>query len=278
MKLIADSGGTKTAWRNFSGDSYTDIYTAGMNPYYHSTSLLTSTVREELVPNIQVKEIDQIYFYGAGCSSSESCDKIEQALIANFPQANIYVSHDLLGAARALCQNHSGIIGILGTGSNSCHYDGENIVENVHSLGYILGDEGGGSHMGKLLLSDYLRNRLPESIRKGLKPFGLSKSSIEKRIYIDSNPIKFLSSFAPFILENIQDEYIKELVENNFSMFISRCLGGYAESRDYPIHFSGSIAFHFQTYLENMLKKNNLRLGSVVKDPMDGLTQYHRLH
>jgi len=274
MILIADSGGTKTAWRLIS-DTQTDIQTSGMNPYYHSVSELSSIVKKEL-SGILTDDISYIHFYGAGCSSKESCNKIIDALQISFPKTKINVHHDLLGSARALCKNQRGIVGILGTGSNSCYYDGTNIVKNVPSLGYVLGDEGGGVYMGKLLLSDYLRDKMPEDIRKSMSVFGMTKSSIEKKIYIDANPIAFLSGFSPFILENIQNEYMNLLVNNTFEKFLNDCLSGYKELNSVPLHFSGSIAFHFQSNLKKLLKKNNLQAGSIVKNPMEGLTKFHQ--
>ncbi len=274
MILIADSGGTKTAWKLLS-DTTADIVTSGMNPYYHSVSALTSIIEKELLTQLP-DPISSIYFYGAGCSSSESRNKIISSMQPSFPGTDIHVHHDLLGAARALCKNKQGIVGILGTGSNSGYYDGINIVKNVPSLGYVLGDEGGGVHMGKLLLSDYLRSKLPATIHKEMSIFELTKTIIEKKIYIDPNPIAFLSSFSPFILENIQTEYMNRLVNNTFEKFVNDCLRGYKELNSVPLHFSGSIAYHFKSNLKNVLDKSNLLVGSIVKNPMIGLTEFHQ--
>jgi len=275
MKLVADSGGSKTAWNIISNGKINSITTSGMNPYYHSDSSLSSIVESQLIPEISTANVTEIYFYGAGCSSEKSCRKISQALNKNFQEAIIHVNHDLLGAARALCQEKAGIVGILGTGSNSCFYDGNKIATNVPSLGYVLGDEGGGAYMGKYLLRDFIRENLPENIHQKMKSRGFTKSGIENKIYLEDNPISFLSGFAPFIRENIEMEYFNSLVTKTFNKFIENCLSAYENLREYPIHFTGSIAYHFKEHLTMVLNEHNLRLGTVVKTPLDGLTKYH---
>lgn len=275
MKLLADSGGSKTTWSIISNGKINSLTTKGMNPYYNSQASLNLILESELLPSISVNDISEIYFYGAGCSSDQSCEKVSNSLHSKLPKAVIHVNHDLLGAARALCQNEAGLVGILGTGSNSCFYNGTTIASHVPSLGYILGDEGGGGHMGKVLLRDFIRNKLPENIHQKIEALGCTKANIENRIYLEKNPISFLSGFAPLIKENIELDYFKELVMQTFDAFIDNCLVAYENHQAYPIHFSGSIAYYFKDQLNNALNKHNLQLGSVVKNPIEGLTKFH---
>jgi len=276
MVLIADSGGTKTAWRVIEdGKVVNDLETSGLNPYYRSPETIESVISNELSPNIS-SDIAEIYFYGAGCSSVDGCNKIRDGLRTSFPEAQIEVTHDLLGVARALCENKEGIACILGTGSNSCYFDGVKIVKNIPSLGYILGDEGGGSFMGKKLVTDYLRGNMPKELENIFhQKFNLDKSEIEKKVYLQDNPIHFLSGFAPFILEHVKEQYMHDLVSRSFRIFLENCVFKYHNYNHLPLHFVGGVAYNFREFLAEVLTDEGLKVGNIFNNPIEGLTQYH---
>jgi N-acetylglucosamine kinase-like BadF-type ATPase len=277
MKLIADSGGTKTAWRVIDNNgNIVDIVTTGLNPYYRSAEKIKDVIEKDLVIKMKDTKIDEIQFYGAGCSNAEGCDKIRDGLRASFPEATIEVTHDLLGVARALCKQNEGIACILGTGSNSCYYNGREIIKNIPSLGYILGDEGGGSFMGKKMLTDYLRGNIPEYLSKIFyQRFQLEKSDIEKNVYLKDNPIQFLSGFAHFILEFAEEKYMHDLIYNSFTSFLVNCIYKYHNYKDLPLHFIGGVAYNFSEILKELLNKEGLIIGNIVNNPIEELTQYH---
>lgn len=272
MILIADSGGSKTSWAFVKGSEHTLFKSEGMNPYYKNVEELTRVVRG--LPDKGVPA--SIHFYGAGCSSTESKDRVSQAISSIFPKSEIEVEHDLLGAARSLCQNEAGFVGILGTGSNSCFYDGKSVQKNVPSLGFILGDEGGGSHMGKELVRDFTRGVLPEELHQLLVNQGHSKSSIEHQVYQTNNPIGFLASFASLVKEYESHAYMASLIQKVLDKFVSECLFRYEHLTLYPIHFTGSIAFYFSDQLKTCLDSHGLKVGSITREPMGGLITYHQ--
>jgi N-acetylglucosamine kinase-like BadF-type ATPase len=219
--------------------------------------------------------ISSVYFYGAGCTP-EKAPIVSEALNAYFQSEKTEVNSDLLAAARSLCLNEGGIACILGTGSNSCYYDGEKIVQNVSPLGYILGDEGSGAVLGKKIIGDMLKNQLSQHIVQDFQyMYHLSPAEIMDNVYRRPFPNRFLAQFVPFISNHIIDSEIKQLVEDSFSEFIRRNILQYPESNQLPIHFTGSVAFCFKNNLENVLHKFNLQLGKITKDPMPGLIEYH---
>ncbi len=275
MILVADSGSTKTSWRLL--ESNVDISDAsGINPFVLNRDEIIAQLRAELEVSIKKEEVSQIYFYGAGCSNKQRCDIVKEALVSIFPDVQIEVNHDLLAAARATCKNESGIACILGTGSNSCYYDGEKIMDNVPSLGYILGDEGSGYHIGKELVKSFIYRELPKEIEHIFKEkFDITKEVVLENVYFKSAPNRYIAQFAKFAKEQVEDEYIERLVMNCFDSFIDRHILKYPESKNLKINFVGSIAFEFRAVLEKALKKRNLDLGLVIKSPIDELVSYH---
>ncbi|MDR1762542.1 MAG: ATPase [Dysgonamonadaceae bacterium] len=272
--LIADSGSTKTSWRLIGSNFSEDFSTSGINPYFLGKAeifgILEKTFRFE--PDM----IQGIFFYGAGCTP-EKAPVLKEILADYFCVQNVEVHSDLLGAARSLCGNEAGIACILGTGSNSCFYDGKNIVRNVPALGYVLGDEGSGAVLGKKLVSDILKNQLPEPIKqKFFDKYLTNQAEIIENVYKKPFPNRFLASFAPFLSENIDRTEIKNIVETAFSEFIVRNLMQYPESKELPINFTGSVALNFKACLETVLGKFSLRAGRITGNPMEGLAKFHR--
>jgi N-acetylglucosamine kinase-like BadF-type ATPase len=273
MILVADSGSTKTAWYLLDISDNQQFKTSGLNPYFLDKSAILNVLQKELP--VSASSVSCVYFYGSGCTPEKQAF-VKEILDQHFEVKNSEVYSDLLGASRSLCRDEEGIVCILGTGSNSCYYDGKNIVENVSPLGFILGDEGSGAVLGKILLADILKKQLPASIRdEFFRSYNITAAEIIDKVYRQSLPNRFLAQFTPFISKHIGLPEIKTLVENSFSEFIRRNVLQYSKTNYLPVHFTGSIAWHFRNHLEEVLKKFNLQLGKITKDPLLGLAEYH---
>lgn len=278
MILIADSGGSKTDWRLISDDGKIDQASApGFNPYYQPIEDLKRSVREILLPKVAAQdEVDQIYFYGAGVSSEKNQLTIKSAFLEFFPQAQIEIGWDLLAAARALCGKEPGIACIMGTGSNSCLYDGKNIIGNVANLGWILADEGSGANIGRKFLVDYLRNKLPENLAKQFHArFPLTREEFLEKVYQQEKPSAFLASFAKFIFQHLKEPYCYELIYSSFAEFYENNVMKYDNYQNLKVHFTGSIAFYFSDILRQVANDKGITVKNILEGPIAGLTLYH---
>ena len=275
MIIIADSGSTKTAWRfSFSDSSQKSLETEGVNPYYQSKEEIVRFLQQKILPSIN-EEIREIHFYGAGCTDEKE-DFVRDALSSVLSCGILEVKSDLLGAARALCFDQKGIACILGTGSNSCFYDGQRILKNIPPLGFILGDEGSAAVLGKNLVADYLKKIMPESLRNLFEEaYSVSTAEVLNSIYRSEFPNRYLSGFAPFLSKNIDQSYCEKLVITEFQNFIRRNVLNYEESRVIPINFVGSVAYYFEPQLRMVLQSNGLTIGKIIRQPIDLLTEYH---
>jgi N-acetylglucosamine kinase-like BadF-type ATPase len=278
MIIVADSGSTKTDWRLIKGDLSTESFeTKGINPYYQSKEEITGFMRQEVLPYIDEK-VREIYFYGAGCTAVKE-DFVAKAFSDVIAADRIEVKSDLWAAARALCFDQPGIACILGTGSNSCYYDGKNITENIPPLGYVLGDEGSAAVLGKRLVADYLKKVMPETLRVVFeKDYSITTAEVLNRIYRSEFPNRYLAGFAPFLSKNISHPWCQKLVSTEFLEFIRRNVLNYKQCRSVPVNFAGSVAYYFETQLRTVLADNRLMLGKIEKQPIDLLTAYHRRH
>ncbi|MDR1783922.1 MAG: ATPase [Dysgonamonadaceae bacterium] len=274
MYLIADSGSTKTNWRLFDATESRNYSTIGLNPYFVGKEDFQKVLTENLP--IKPELVDGISFYGSGCTPEK--EPIVKAILdEHFGVDNSEVHSDLLAAARSLCKTEEGIACIVGTGSNSCYYDGKKIAKNVPALGFILGDEGSGAVLGRKLLSDVLKNQLPEEVRtKFFEKYPTSQAEIIENVYRKPAPNRYLAAFTPFLSENLDIPEIANLVEASFSEFIVRNILQYEKARQLPVHFTGSIAYYFRDNLANALNKFNLIPGHISREPLDGLKEYHR--
>ncbi len=277
MILVADSGATKSDWvlmsENMSNQTFELV---GLNPYYIDSAQIETIIRKELVPVIENEKVEKVYFYGAGCSTVYKSMMIEEALVKPFKNAEIVVNSDLLGAARALFWNEEGIACILGTGSNSCYFDGEKIVKNVPSLGYFFGDEGSGAHMGKIFIRDYLLGNLPDDIDKAFrKEYNYTRENILDAIYNLPFPNRFLASFNTFYADNLSNKYIFELVTNSFREFFINQVEHYENYRDLPVSFVGSVAFYFEALLRQVAAEFDIKVQKVLRTPIEALAKYH---
>jgi len=278
MILVADCGSTKIDWCLLNnGKVEKQVFTLGMNAVMLTEEEMRRRIADELSPEIAGYPIEEVYFYGAGCISPEVCSNVARAIGANIPDATtIKVHTDLLAAARALCGHDAGIACILGTGSNSCFYDGTDIIDNVSPLGYILGDEGSGAVLGKLLIGDVLKNQLPTDLcEKFLKEYDLDRMTIIHRVYKEPQGNRFLASVTPFLLANIERPEIHALVFNAFKSFFVRNITHYPSYMTYGINFVGSIAHYYRHVLEEAAKTCGCHVGTIIKSPMDGLIKFH---
>ncbi|MFT7155139.1 MAG: N-acetylglucosamine kinase-like BadF-type ATPase [Parvicella sp.] len=273
MRLVADSGSTKTDWCLVNDQSILlRVSTSGMNPYLHTDESLDAIISKELLTSeINTAQIDKVEFYGAGCSEPAQTNRILNTL-RKFFSAEISVDHDLLGAAKSVCKDQEGIAIILGTGSNSCHYDGEKIVRNVRSLGFVLGDEGSGCYIGKKLIQDYLNDELPNSVHQQLElDFDLSASIIFDKVYKQPLPNKYLASFATWVSENSSHSHLYAIIESSFIDFFKQHIIKYDKYQNLPIHVVGSVGFHNRKILEKVATTFKYKLGTVIKSPIEGL-------
>jgi len=282
MILIADSGSTKTDWCLINKDREPKIIsTKGINPFYQTEEEIFTELSKTLIPEVK-KTLENtsstmtgVYFYGAGCTPEKS--PIVKSAIAKAlgNSITIEVESDMLGAARALCQHDTGIVCIMGTGSNSCYYDGKQITANVSPLGFILGDEGGGAVLGKLMVGDLLKNQMTPGLKeKFLKEYDLTPAEIIDRVYRKPFPNRFLASLNKFLEDNLSDPTVHALVLSSFEAFIHRNVMQY-EYQGIPVNFIGSIAYYYRTVLQEAAEKTGIKLGIIMKIPMEGLIKYH---
>ncbi len=276
MILIADSGSTKTEWRELTdGKAGKSYISTGLNPFFLKSDDIVSLLGKEM-SEVEGVPVSQIYFYGTGYSNPAKIEIITIALKRFFGDAELFVGSDLLGAARSLCQNEAGIACIIGTGSNSCFYDGNRIVSNVSPLGYILGDEGGGAVIGRKLVAGVLKKQLPGIVIENFfRAYPMSPSEILDSVYNMPFPNRFLGQFARFIAENIHVPELQAIITSSFDEFLIRNVLQYPEARKFPIHFTGSIAWHFRPFLEELLNKYRLQPGIFSLTPMENLVRYH---
>ncbi len=279
MILIADCGSTKIDWCLLNNNKVEkQVFTLGVNAVMLTEEEMRQRFAEQLMPELSdyAASIDAVYFYGAGCLAAEVCGNVARAIRANIPAPVIEVYTDLLAAARALCGHKPGIACIMGTGSNSCLYDGSSIVANVSPLGFILGDEGSGAVLGRLFLGDVLKKQLPAEVcARFLDEYDLDLLGIIKRVYKEPQPNRFLASVTPFISKNIAVPEIHELVLNSFRAFFRRNVKQYEAYRQLEVNFIGSIAYYFRDVLAEAAKTEGCRIGNIVKSPMEGLIKFH---
>lgn len=278
MILIADSGGSKTDWRLIKQDgSISQANAPGFNPYYQPIDDLKKSVKEILLPQINDHQVNKIFFYGAGVSSVKNQLTIKSAFLEFFPEAHIEIGWDLLAAARALCGHEPGIACIMGTGSNSCLYDGEKITDNVANLGWILADEGSGANIGRKFLVDYLRNKLPEKLAAQFhQRFPLSREEFLEKVYQQEKPSAFLASFAKFIFQHLKEPYCYKLIYDSFAEFYENNVMKYENYQNLKVHFTGSIAFYFSNVLRQVANDKGITVKNILEGPIAGLTLYHQ--
>lgn len=277
-KVIADAGSTKVDWlllsdtgkvlNRTSSDGLNALLVADDEVIEHFKAVKTALGQEESVCEVQ--------YYGAGCATAAVCSRIHSAIEKVWDAGSISVNSDLLGAARSLFGHDKGIACILGTGSNSCLYNGSEVEVNVPSLGYVLGDEGSGAALGKRLLSDAFKGHLPEAMRQRfLAKYNLEIGDILENVYRGQKPNKFLASLVPFLSEHLWNPYIYSLVLEEFTYFIKRNIAMYPGAHSLPIAFTGSIAYYFGDILRDAIERQGYKVSKITRTPMDGLIAFH---
>ncbi|MFA6770237.1 MAG: ATPase [Bacteroidales bacterium] len=278
MRLIADSGSTKVDWRVVYDDgSVKKLVTAGVNPFFQTKEEIVHEFRHHLLPDIGVGvSVKEIHFYGAGVSTPDQVKTLQSCFSEVFPKAITNAYTDLLAAARALCKNKPGIVGILGTGANSCFYDGRDIVDNVPACGFILGDEGSGAVLGKKLVSDYFKRQLPKDLNTLFnKEFNLTYGGVVERVYKQPFPNRYLATFSLFLNENKSHPYVDNLLRVSFEEFFTRNIMQY-DYKKHSLNLVGSIAFYYKEILTEMAEKMGVKMGIIIKSPIDALAEYHK--
>ena len=276
IKLIADSCSTKTEWCLLNGKKNTIIHSQGMSPYFISDVQMEAILRHEVMPHLKKIMVEEIFYYGTGCSNPVNIKMVKKALKNIFPEAIIKIETDVDGAAKALCGSEKGIACILGTGSSSCYYNGKRIAKNNPGLGYILGDEGSGAYLGKKVIQYYLYNTFDEDLRSRFDAkFVTNTNEILNAVYKQPLANRYLASFAIFLAENRGHYMIENIIEDGFNDFFYNHIYKFSESWKYPVHFTGGIAYGFKDVLAEMCDSYQLQLGNVLRNPMEGLIKYH---
>jgi N-acetylglucosamine kinase-like BadF-type ATPase len=277
MILIADSGSTKTFWALLQdGNQKKTIQTQGMNPYFTSPEMMREIIQDELILHLTGDEVTHLCFYGAGCSTPKNNELIRTQLQRYFREAQIQVFHDILGAARALFGRDRGIACILGTGCNSCFYDGNDVFAGIPSLGYLFGDEGAGSNLGKKLIGRYLKEELPEPLKAAFDDrYNFSLEDILNALYNKPFPNRFLASFSLFLKDHLENPYVHDLIYSSFIEFIEAHIIKYDRYTAYSVGFIGSIASQYREILHKAAQSKGIIVSKILQEPMEGLVEYH---
>jgi glucosamine kinase len=276
--LIADSGSTKTDWVLLKGSTVIkEIKTIGFNPYFQSKDQICLELLSKLKPYLDdfFGRIEVLHYYGAGCSTLENCLLIEDCLTITLNVKKINVSHDLLAAARALCKKEWGIACILGTGSNSCLFNGKHILENVPSVGYLWGDYGSGAQIGKNFVRDYFEGNLPRELVIAFETAGYNREEILNNVYKGTMPSRYLASISSFVSKYSEHAYMRDLILGCFDSFFVHQVNKYTDSKKYLVHTVGSIGFYYKDLFTQAAANHGYKIGNVIKSPIEGLIDYH---
>jgi glucosamine kinase len=278
MKLVVESGSTKANWAlvNETGNIIEVFDTMGFNPFFHNSDFIGKHIRKNEALTQVASSINEVFFYGAGCSSDHYKQIVVHGLMQVFTHASIHVDHDLIAAAYATYTGKPCISCIIGTGSNSCYFDGQFLQEEVPALAYILGDEGSGSYLGKKLLADYLYKKLPQHIADDFEDsYLLSKAIIFENVYQKPHANVYLSSFSPFVSKHKNNPYIRKIVYDGLKLFLENHVCCYPNYSTIPTHFVGSVAYHFSELLEEAAIELHVNMGNIIKHPVEHLVAYH---
>lgn len=275
MILIADSGSSKTDWRLIDNETITQFSCIGLNPNFVDESTVAEELNKTFV-NLNKIEVTEIHFYGSGCSSETENQIIADGIKQVFPKAEINIYHDLLGAARAACGKNRGVAGILGTGSNCCMFDGEQIIEEFRSGGYVISDEGGGVDIGKRLIKAFIEGRMDSELENRFqKRYKINVDQILEGLYKKPFPNKYLASFSQFAFHNRENAFVSELLQNSFRSYFQNMVSRYSEYQNVPLNLVGSIAFYYQEIIRKVALEFNVQIGNILEKPVSGLTLYH---
>lgn len=278
MIIIADGGSTKTNWCLVNNEGKKIYFnTEGYNPYFVSKEYIINSLQQNLPTDLPVNEITEVNYYGAGCSTDDKRKQVADAMQAVFIKAQVNIGHDLLAAARALLGSKEGFAAILGTGTNTCLYNGREIIQNIDSGAYILGDEGSGCHIGKKLLTDYLRGYMPEPVRELFwETYHLTPDDVNEQVYTKPLANRFCAGFSKFVYDNtVNIAYSRNLVRTAFEDFFRNLVTHYPNYQQYTFNCIGSVGYNFRNILEELVIENGMVLGSIIRSPIDNLVKYH---
>ena len=277
MILIADSGSSKTDWRGIDQEGNVSQFRGvGFNPYYQTPEEMATELNDEFLLNLK-EEVVAVYYYGAGCSTPENKQGVAKTLGNLLSKAHIEIEHDLLAAARATCGHAPGISCILGTGSNSCDYDGKTIIDTRPSPGFLLGDEGGGTYIGRKFLQDFIHDEMPVALRKQVEErFQLTAATIQDNVYRKPFPGRYMASFCRFITEHVSEPYCYLLYYNAFQDFFKKHVARYQGYQDKQVSFVGSVAFYNSDILRKAAADMQINVHLILESPIAGLTLYHK--
>lgn len=277
MILIVDSGSSKTDWIVLGEKNQLTFSTVGLNPNFHDSNSIANIVKENTELCALNLDIQTIYFYGAGCSSPQLNNIVSKGLEEIFQSAEIHIEHDLMASAKATYTGVSAISCILGTGSNACFFDGQKLIQNTPSLGYILGDEASGAYFGKKFLAAFFYNQMPINLKKlVVKELNLTKENVINNLYKEPHANTYLAAFMPFLFKYSENKFIKKLIQKGFREFLTIHVCCYPNYKSHPVHFVGSIAYLFKNELETACSKFNITCGQIIKNPIDNLVEYHK--
>lgn len=281
--LIADSGSTKCEWCLLYSDGKKGdikkkkVATQGISPYFLDAAGIKEVLSRELLPALKTLTVDEVFYYGTGNINPDNKRIVQKAIRGVFPGASVHVTHDLMGAALSLCGDTKGVACILGTGSNSCYFDGKKIVKNSPGLGFVLGDEGSGAYLGKKVLQYYLYNTFDEELRyKFDAKYATNSKEILDAVYKQPLPNRYLASFTLFLVENRGHYMVENIIEDGLNDFFFNHLCKYQESWKLPIHFVGGVAYGFKDVVKELCSTYEFELGRILQKPMDGLIKYHQ--
>lgn len=278
MIIIADGGSTKTNWCLLD-DNQKKIYfnTEGYNPYFVGSDYIVNSLKKGLPQDLPLDKIKEVNYYGAGVHNEEKAKIVEDAFRVLFPNAKIEIGHDLLAAARALLGKEAGFAAILGTGTNSCIYDGNEITHNINSAAYILGDEGSGSYIGKKLLTDFVRDLMPSDVSKVFfDTYKLTPDEIMDNVYTKPLANRFCASFSKFVYDNnVNIEYTRKIVDDSFEAFFANLVSKYPDYQNYTFNCIGSVGYNFRNVLEEKAAQYGMKVGKILRSPIDDLVKFH---
>lgn len=278
MIIIADGGSTKTNWCLLN-DAGQKIYfnTEGYNPFFSNTEYIIQSLKEGLPTDLELDKITEVNYYGAGCDTEVMAQIVVTAMETVFKTAKVFVGHDLLAAARALLGTKSGFAAILGTGTNTCIYDGKDVAFSINSLAFILGDEGSGCHIGKKLLIDYVRGYMPLVVRERFwETYKLTPNDVIDSVYYKPLPNRFCASFSRFVYDNnVHAEYSRNIVATAFTEFFENLVSHYPKYKEYTFNCIGSVGYNFRNVLEEVAAKYEMEIGKIMRSPIDDLVQFH---
>ncbi len=276
VKLIADCGATKGEWCLVNNGKKKTIFTQGISPYFLSTVQIRDILLKELTPKLKNVQVDEVFYYGTGCANITNAKSVKKAILQVFAGAKTEVTHDLMAAARSLCGRKKGIACILGTGSNSCYYDGKKIVKNSPGLGYVLGDEGSGAYLGKKVIQYYLYGTFDDELRGRFDlTYTTNAAEILENVYKKPLPNRYLAGFTKFLADNRGHYMIENIIEDGLNDFFFNHLCKYREIWTQPVNFTGGVAFGFKDVLQHLCDSYEFELGRVLKNPMEGLVEFH---